>query len=42
MAAKVSDRLWSIDDIVAPIDAAGSEPKKRGPYKPRQPTQISK
>jgi hypothetical protein len=32
-AVGVSDRLWSMDD---------GEPKKRGPYKPRQPAQISK
>jgi hypothetical protein len=37
MAAGVSDRLWSMEDIVALIDAAEGEPKKRGPYKPRQP-----
>ncbi len=30
------------DDIVALIDAAEAEPRKRGPYKPRQATQISK
>ena len=42
MAAGVSDRLWSMDDIVALIDVADGEPKKRGPYKPRQPAQISK
>jgi IS1 family transposase len=45
MAAGVSDRLWSIDDIGALIDAAEPEPKKRGPYRPRQPKseeQISK
>jgi hypothetical protein len=34
-----------MDDIVALTDAAEGEPKKRGPYKPRQPkseAQISK
>lgn len=41
MAAGVTDRLWSFEDIVAMIDAAEGEPKKRGPYKPRQPAQIS-
>src|SRR5882762_8155847 len=35
MAAEISDRLWSMDDIVALIDATQGEPKKRGPYKPR-------
>src|SRR5438874_2100055 len=33
MAAGISDRLWSVEDIVALIDAAQAEPKKRGPYK---------
>ncbi len=42
MAAGVSDRLWSMDDIVALMDADENEPKKRGPYKPRQSDQISK
>src|SRR5438270_10903728 len=37
MAAGVSDRLWSMEDIVALIDAAEPEPKKRGTYKPRGP-----
>jgi hypothetical protein len=36
MAAGISDRLWSMDDIVALMDAAENEPKKRGHYKPRQ------
>src|SRR5205085_4594716 len=34
MAAGISDRLWSMEDIVALIDAAEGEPKKRGSYKP--------
>src|ERR1700724_3846247 len=42
MAGGISDRLCSVDDIVALIDATESEPKKRGPYKPRQQAQISK
>ena len=37
MAAGVSDRLWSVEDIVALVDAREPAPKQRGPYKPRQP-----
>jgi hypothetical protein len=37
MAAGVSDRLWDMQDIAAPEDAAAEQPKRRGPYKPRQP-----
>jgi hypothetical protein len=36
MAAEISDRLWSMEEIVALIDAAEGEPKKRGSYKRRQ------
>ena len=41
MAAGVTDRTWEFSDIVALIDAAEGEPKKRGPYKARQPAEIS-
>jgi IS1 family transposase len=37
MAAGISDRLWLMDDIVALVDAREALPKKRGPYRPRQP-----
>ena len=35
MAAGVSKTLWTMDDIVALIDAAAPAPKPRGPYKKR-------
>jgi hypothetical protein len=41
MAAGVSDRLWSMEDVVALMDAAEGEPKKRGLYKARQAPPIS-
>jgi len=37
MSAGVSDRLWSMEDIVTLVDAREEAPKPRGPYKPRQP-----
>ena len=37
MAAGVSDRLWSMDDIAALVEAAAPAPGKRGPYKTNRP-----
>jgi IS1 family transposase len=36
MAAGVSDRLWSLEDVVAKIDEMAPAPKARGPYRKRQ------
>ena len=33
MEAGVTDRLWEVADIVALVDAAAAQPRKRGPYK---------
>lgn len=38
MAAGITDRLWSLDDIVAKIDEMAPPPAKRGPYKKRETT----
>ncbi len=35
MQAKITDKLWSMDDIVALIEAREQPPTKRGPYKKR-------
>tara|TARA_R110000868_G_scaffold394419_3_gene665758 strand:+ start:2798 stop:3049 length:252 start_codon:yes stop_codon:yes gene_type:complete len=35
IAAGVTDRLWSLDDVVSSIDARAPAPKVRGPYKKR-------
>jgi IS1 family transposase len=35
MAAGVSDRLWSLEDVVAKIDETAPAPKMRGSYKKR-------
>src|SRR6056297_2229794 len=37
MEAGLTDRLWDIADLVAIVDANEPAPKKRGPYKKRQP-----
>lgn len=33
MAAGVTDRLWSLDDVIAKIDELAPDLKTRGPYK---------
>ena len=35
MATGITDRLWSLDDIIAKIDAMAPEPTPRSPYKKR-------
>ena len=35
MAAAISKTLWSMEDVVALIDAQAEAPKPRGAYKPR-------
>lgn len=35
MAAGITDRLWSFDDIIAKMDEMAPAPKPRGPYKKR-------
>jgi len=36
MAAGITDRLWSLEDIIERMDAAASRPGTHGPYKKRQ------
>ena len=35
MAAGITDRLWSLNDVIAKIDELAPAPKARGPYKKR-------
>ena len=35
MAAGIADKLWSVEDIVALVEASEPKPGKRGPYKKR-------
>lgn len=35
MAANVTERLWSLKDVVGKIDAIAPKPAKRGPYRKR-------
>jgi hypothetical protein len=35
MAAGVTNRLWSLDDVIAKIDELSPQPTKRGSYKKR-------
>ena len=35
MAAGLTDRLWSLDDVIAKIDELAPAPTKRGPYRKR-------
>lgn len=36
MAAGVTNRLWSIEDIAGLVEGAAPKPGPRGPYKERQ------
>jgi len=40
MAAGLSPTLWSMEDVVALIDAKAEASKPRGPYKPRAPNEV--
>ena len=37
MAARVTDKLWKMSNLVAVLEAVETVPAKRGPYKKREP-----
>ena len=41
MQAGVTDRLWSLEDVIGRMDAMASPPDKRGPYKKRASAQST-
>lgn len=41
MEAGITDRLWSIEDIVALVEAAEAKPAKRGAYRKRTASDAS-
>ena len=40
MATGLTDRLWSMEDVAALVEAAAPKPGKRGPYKKREATKA--
>ena len=41
MAAGITDKLWSVEDIVALVETSESKPGKCGPYKKRERPNLS-
>lgn len=44
MAAGITDRLWSLEDVITKIDEMAPAPKARGPYvrHPHKPNTVDK